>query len=72
MSSQFQTIEGIYDGKRIFPLEEIKIKSKYRVIITFLEEIKDPDSFRDLKLHSEKIFQKLWENEDDEIWASYL
>ena len=38
----------------------------------FLEEIKDPDSFRDLKLHSEKIFQKLWENEDDEIWASYL
>jgi len=72
MSSQFQTIEGIYDGKDIFPLEEIQTKSKYRVIITFLEEIEEPDGFEDLKLHSEKVFQKLWENEDNEIWASYL
>ncbi len=72
MASQLQTIEGFYDGKDIFPLEKIKTKSKYRVIITFLEKIDEPDSFKDLKLHSEKVFQKLWENENDEIWASYL
>lgn len=72
MASQLQTIEGFYDGKNIFPLEEIKTKSKYRVIITFLEMIDEPDSFKDLKMHSEKVFQKLWENENDEIWASYL
>ena len=32
------TIRGIYDGKKIEPSEEIPIKEKRNVIITFLEE----------------------------------
>ena len=32
------TIRGIYDGKKIEPLEEIPFKEKKNVIITFLEE----------------------------------
>ena len=31
-------IRGIYDGKRIEPLEEIPFKGKMNVIITFIEE----------------------------------
>jgi len=31
-------IRGIYDGKRIEPLEEILFKGKMNVIITFIEE----------------------------------
>lgn len=72
MARQFQTVEGIYDGEKILPLQEIKTKNKYRLIITFLEEIDDLDNFKDLKLQSEKVFQRLWEKENDELWASYL
>jgi len=32
------TIRGIYDGRKIEPSEEIPIKGKRNVIITFLEE----------------------------------
>ncbi len=32
------SIQGIYDGKKIKPLEEIKARPNVRVIITFLEE----------------------------------
>jgi hypothetical protein len=32
------TIRGIYDGEKIEPSEEIPIKEKRNVIITFLEE----------------------------------
>ena len=72
MYAKLTTIEGIYDGKNIIPLENIEINDKRRIIITFLEKIEEQDEFKDIKLHSEKVFQKLWENEDDEIWTSYL
>jgi len=72
MSEKILTIEGIYDGKNIVPLTNINIKNKRRIIITFLEKIEEKDEFKDLKLQSEKVFNKLWENEDDDIWASYL
>ena len=32
-------IRGIYNGKRIEPLEEIPFKGKMNVIITFIEEL---------------------------------
>lgn len=39
MASQLLTIEGVYDGKTIQPLEAIKTDGKQRVLITFLEEL---------------------------------
>jgi hypothetical protein len=72
MSEKILTIEGIYDDKNIVPLADIKIRNKRRIIITFLEKIEEKDEFKDLKLHSEKIFNRLWKDEDDDIWASYL
>ena len=72
IAHQLHTIEGVYDGEKIQPLQRIKTNRIYRVIITFLEEIEQPDNFRDLKIHSENKFEKLWKNENDEIWASYL
>jgi len=72
MDHHLHSVEGVYDGETIRPLQKIKTKRNYRVIITFIEELEKPDNFRDIKIHSENIFQKLWENENDEIWASYL
>ena len=39
------TIRGIYDGKRIEPLETIPFEGKMNVIITFLEEPVEKASF---------------------------
>lgn len=41
MSSRLLSIEGIYDGKSIKPLEAVKTSKKHRVIITFLDEPAD-------------------------------
>lgn len=69
MANHLMTIEGIYDGKTILPLNKIKTRKKRRVLITFLEEV---DDFSDLKKHSEKAFAELWKDEDDKLWNSYL
>jgi hypothetical protein len=42
MSSRLLTIEGVYDGKSIKPLEAVKTDKKHRVLITFLDEIESP------------------------------
>jgi hypothetical protein len=39
MSEKILTIVGIYDGKNILPLTNIKIRHKRRIIFTFLEKI---------------------------------
>ena len=46
------TIKGIYDGKKIEPVEEIPFKDKHRVIIVFLEE---PVEETDLKPETDPI-----------------
>jgi len=69
MTGQLMTIEGIYDGKAVHPLGKIKTRKRHRVLITFLEEV---DDFADLKKHSEKVLAKLWKDEDDDAWNSYL
>lgn len=48
MSSHFLTIEGVYDGKSIQPLETVNIDKRHRVLITFLDEMEPQahDAFR--------------------------
>ena len=43
MSSRLVTIEGVYDGKHIQPLDAVKTSKKHRVLITFLDEIEQQD-----------------------------
>jgi len=38
MSSRLPTIEGVYDGKRIQPLETVQINKKHRVLITLVTQ----------------------------------
>jgi len=69
MMNRLMTVEGIYDGQAVHPPGKIKTRKRHRVLITFLEEV---DEFADLKKHSEKILAKLWKDEDDDVWNSYL
>jgi hypothetical protein len=64
MSSRLLTIEGVYDGKKIQPLEAIKTSKKHRVIITFLDELEHfADSYheleRDFPYVPEEVLQQL-------------
>ena len=35
------TVEGIYNGKKIEPLKAIPFKEKKKVVITFLDEVRE-------------------------------
>ena len=39
-------IKGIYDGKKIVPLEKFPVNKQYKVIITFIEEIDEDPALR--------------------------
>ncbi len=60
------TVKGIYDGKTIKPLEKLPQKKKYKVIITFLEELEDTDDVRDFSSQSNAF--KFWEDSSEDIY----
>ncbi len=51
MSSRLLTIEGVYDGGSIQPLEVVKTDKKHRVLITFLDEVETHVAFRHQDKH---------------------
>ena len=65
-----QTIEGLFDGKTFIPLEKIPVTKKYKVIITFVEEIDEQEELRDLSAQTDSF--GFWENEEEDIYQDYL
>jgi hypothetical protein len=65
-----QTIEGLFDGKTFIPLEKIPVTKKYKVIITFVEEIDETEEIRNLAAQTDSF--KFWENEEEDIYQDYL
>ena len=37
------SVQGIYDGKKVYPIERINNIKRYKVIITFVEELDDSE-----------------------------
>lgn len=65
-----QTIEGLFDGKTFIPLEKIPVSKKYKVIITFVEEIDEPEEIRQLSAQMDNF--GFWEDEREDIYQDYL
>ena len=65
-----QTIEGLFDGKTFIPLEKVPVSKKYKVIITFVEEIDETEELRNLSAQTDSF--KFWENEEEDIYQDYL
>jgi hypothetical protein len=67
------SVPGIYDGKNVYPIETIIENKKYKVIITFVEEL-DPiqvDNFiRDFGADSSAF--SFWESKEEDIYQDYL
>ncbi len=67
------SVKGIYDGKKIYPTESIKEAKKYKVIITFLEEIND-DEEKHLRSFGANTNAALdfWNNPEEDVYQDYL
>lgn len=64
------TIQGLFDGKKIIPLESLPSKKKSRVLITFIEEIDEAQEIRNLSSQLDAF--TFWENEEEDIYQDYL
>ncbi|MCD6012099.1 MAG: hypothetical protein K0Q79_1961 [Flavipsychrobacter sp.] len=68
------SVAGIYDGKNIHPLSEINDRKKYKVIITFVEELENTDAEdSDIRnfgtTHASLDF---WDNPEEDLYQDYL
>ena len=64
-------IRGIYDGKTIKLIDKITEKKKYKVIITFVEEIFPNDE--DLRIFSSQTTGlDFWNDPKEDIYQDYL
>ncbi len=65
-----QTIEGLFDGKTFIPLEKVPVSKKYKVIITFVEEVDETEEIRNLSAQTDSF--GFWEDEREDIYQDYL
>lgn len=65
-----QTIEGFFDGKTFIPLEKVPVSKKYKVIITFVEEIDEAEELRNLSSQTDSF--EFWNDEREDIYQDYL
>ena len=63
-------VEGIYDGKQFLVLEKVPFRKSYKVIITFVEEIDEPDEMREFSAQTEGL--DFWLDEREDLYQDYL
>ena len=65
-----QTIQALFDGTNFIPLEKVPVSKKYKVIITFVEEIDETEEIRNLSAQMDSF--GFWEDEKEDIYQDYL
>ena len=65
-----QAIRGIFDGKNIIATDQIPTKKKFRVIITFVEEVVETDDSRDFAAQTDGL--SFWHDEREDVYQDYL
>jgi len=64
-------VRGIYDGEKVRITEKITEKRKYRVVITFVEELQqDENSLRDFSAQTDGM--DFWKDPEEDIYQDYL
>ncbi len=68
------SINGIYDGKGIYPTEAIVGHANYKVIITFVEELNQNETetthLRNFGTGNAAL--EFWNNPEEDIYEDYL
>ena len=64
-------VNGIYDGKSVRLLEDFTDKKRYKVVVTFLEEIETIDEeLRDFTSQTSGL--DFWNDSKEDIYQDYL
>ena len=67
------SVTGIYDGKNILPIVPLKEKRKYKVIITFVEELEnstDSENLRSFGTNNPAL--DFWNSPEEDIYQVFL
>jgi len=64
-------VRGIYDGKKVKITEPVSEKKRYKVVVTFIEEIHEEEhDFREFASQTDAF--DFWENTAEDIYQDYL
>jgi hypothetical protein len=64
-------VRGIYDGKKVKITDRISEKKRYRVVVTFIEELPlEENEIRDFASQTESF--DFWDNKVEDIYQDYL
>ena len=68
-----KTLSAIYKGNRVVELlEDINLPEQIKVLVIIPEPDDEKILRNQLQSATEKVFAKLWDNKEDEIWNEYL
>ena len=63
-------IKGIFDGRHVKFLEKTPKEKKFKVIVTFVEEINGDSEMRDFSSQMEGL--DFWDDTREDIYQDYL
>jgi hypothetical protein len=64
-------LKGIYDGKNVRLFEPLTDNKKYKVVVTFIEEIND--EAQELRTFASGVKDfTFWESEKEDLYQDYL
>lgn len=63
-------IKGIFDGKKVIPLESLPENKKYKVLITLMEEYESDEEIRNFTSQEDAF--SFWNNEKENIYQDYI
>jgi hypothetical protein len=67
------SIKGIYDGKTVKPVVKIKTTKKYNVVITFLEEVKEPiEEYGLREFTAQHKALSFWDDKGEDLYEDFL
>lgn len=65
------SFHGIYDGKSVKITDKIKEKKKYKVVVTFIEELPEEDKdLRDFSAQTNGF--DFWKDSAEDLYQDYL
>lgn len=68
-----KTLTAVYKGARLVELtEDVNLPENLKVLVVIPEQNDERVMQSQLQLAAEGTFEKLWDNEADEVWREYL
>lgn len=64
------TVEGIYDGKNFVALERFPREKRFKVMITFVEELDEAGELRNFSANNESF--EFWHDSREDIYQDFL